>query len=48
MEKDKLQVLGSDQRKWMDLKSKIYDFSQIKGDFVNLIQLKQYQRENIQ
>jgi len=26
-EKDKLQKLGTDERKWMNLKSKIFDFS---------------------
>ena len=35
-----------DTLKWRDIKHKRFDFSQIKGDFVNLIELKQYQREN--
>jgi len=34
-------------KKWRDLKTKKYDFSQVKGDFINMISLKQYQRENV-
>ena len=32
--------------KWRDIKQKRFDFSQIKGDFVNMIELEQYKREN--
>lgn len=44
---NKFQILSRKQKLWRDLKSKIYDFSQVKGDFVNMIQLKQYKRENV-
>ena len=31
---------------WRDAPKKYFDFGQINGDFINLIQLKHYQREN--
>ena len=32
--------------KWRSALKKLFDFNQINGDFINLIQLKNYQREN--
>lgn len=41
-----LSRIKSKTAKWGDTTHKRFDFSSIKGDFVNMIELKQYRREN--